>query len=169
MNRDIGVVPADGTGQWKPLIQTPAVEVQATISRDSRWIAYMSNETASSEVYVQRFPGLGDRQLVSVGGGVMPTWSQDGRTLYYLRGGPPREIMRAAVEPTPDGGLRISPPEKMADWTFYDFQFSQRYYDVTADGRLLVIGRPNETPTAQRQIHVVTNWFEELKRLVPAK
>ena len=29
---DIGLVPADGKGEWKPLIQTPATELQAAIS-----------------------------------------------------------------------------------------------------------------------------------------
>jgi len=40
-----------------------------------------------------------------------------------------------------------------------------RMYDVAVDGRFLMVvdrGSPSET-----QLHVVLNWFEELKRLVP--
>jgi serine/threonine-protein kinase len=167
-NLDIGLVPADGKGEWKPLIQTPATETQPAISPDGRWIAYGSNETGAGEVYVQRFPHLGDRQLVSVDGGFMPTWSHDGRALFYLRGGPPRDIMRVAIEPLRDGGLRISTPDKVADWSFYAAQFAPRYYDVGPDGRLVVIGlTATDSTTTLREINVVTNWFEELKRLVP--
>jgi serine/threonine-protein kinase len=170
VNRDIGVVPANGKGEWKPLIHTSATETQAVISPDGRWIAYASNETSAAEVYVQRFPDLGNRQLVSVGGGLMPTWSHDGRVLFYLGGGgPPRTIMRAAIEPTRDG-LRISPPVKVTDWRFYGAQGAPRYYDIAADGRALVIGRTiNETATKQRQINVVVNWTDELKQKVPIR
>ena len=78
--------------------------------------------------------------------------------------------MRVTIEPTRDGGLRISPPAKAADWSFFDTQFAPRYYDVAADGRLLVIGRTAaESAPTTRQINVITNWFEELKRIVPVK
>jgi serine/threonine-protein kinase len=164
---DIGLVAADGKGEWKPLIKTAASEGQPAISPDGRWIAYMSNETGAAEVYVQAFPGLAARQLVSVGGGLSPTWSRDGRSLLYLRGGPPQDIMRVAIEATRESGLRISAPVKVGDWTFYATQFLPRFYDVTADGRLIVIGRPTNGDTSARQINVITNWFEELKRLVP--
>jgi hypothetical protein len=40
-----------------------------------------------------------------------------------------------------------------------------RNYDVAPDGRFLMIQEPQEpTPLG---INIVTNWFEELKRLVP--
>ena len=38
----------------------------------------------NAEVYVERFPQLGDRQKISANGGVKPRWSRDGRTLYYI-------------------------------------------------------------------------------------
>ena len=37
-------------------------------------------------------------------------------------------------------------------------------YDVAADGRFVMIGEPSSDAT---KLHVVLNWFEELKRLVP--
>jgi Tol biopolymer transport system component len=170
LDGNIGVVAADGKSEWTPLIQSAAAELQGVLSPDGRWLAYMSTETGAPEVYLQRFPGLGERQLASVGGGSMPTWSHDGHTLTYLRGrgGPPQEIMRVTIASTGNGSARISAPSKVADWNFYTAQFAPRVYDISPDGRLLVIGRTaDEKPTAQRQINVVVNWFEELKRLVP--
>jgi hypothetical protein len=56
----------------------------------------------------------------------------------------------------------------VADWSFYAAQFAPRYYDVGPDGRLVVIGlTATDSTTTLREINVVTNWFEELKRLVP--
>lgn len=167
---DIGVVRSDGKGEWKPLIRTAAVETHAVLSPDGRWLAYMSNETGTGEIYLQRFPDLGERQLVSISGGLMPTWSHDGRTLTYLRGpsGPPREIMRVTIATSTSGPARIGTPAQVGDWRFYTTQFSPRTYDVLPDGRLLVIGQTSpDKSTAMRQINVVTNWFEELKRKVP--
>ncbi len=41
-------------------------------------------------------------------------------------------------------------------------------YDVAADGRFIVMGRDGLSyESARSQIHLVLNWFEELKRLVP--
>ena len=40
-------------------------------------------------------------------------------------------------------------------------------YDVSPDGqKFLVVNRP-EQEMAVGELHVITNWFEELKRLVP--
>ena len=52
----------------------------------SPWIAYHSDETGPIEVYVQRFPDLGDRQRISTAGGRQPLWSRDGRELFYSDG-----------------------------------------------------------------------------------
>ena len=116
VDTDIGIVPADGKGVWKPLIATPVADSQGDLSPDGRWLAEPSNETGTVDVYLQPFPGLGNRQIVSVGGGHMPTWSANGRRLFYLQGPPPREVMSAQVEPTPEGGIRIGAPTKVVDW-----------------------------------------------------
>ena len=97
--QDVGLVSVDGTGEWEPLIQTAADEQEPVISPDGRWIAYTSDETGEGQVYVQRFPDLGDRRQISVGGGRRPTWSRDGSALIYLGGGPPpTAVMRVTVQ-----------------------------------------------------------------------
>ena len=59
-------------------------ETRAAVSLDGEWIAYESDRSGRLEVYVERFPDLGDRQLVSTDGGQQPHWSADGRELFYL-------------------------------------------------------------------------------------
>ncbi len=52
-------------------------------SPDGRWLAYASNESGQSEVYVQPYPGPGPRQQVSTDGGTAPAWARDARELFY--------------------------------------------------------------------------------------
>jgi Tol biopolymer transport system component len=164
----IGVI-VSGKGPWKPLIDSPVSEWHGAVSPDGRLIAYTSQESGTSEVYLQRFPDLGERQPVSVGGGYWPTWSSDGRSLFYLRGGPPRETMRVTVQSTPDGRAVIGQPQLQGQWRYLSARNGPRYYDLAADGRLLVMqsGSAEDGNVSRQMINVVFNWFEELRRLVP--
>lgn len=85
---DIGLLPADGSAAWRPVVKTPAVERHGAVFPDGRWLAYMSNETGDGQVYVQPLAGPGSRLQVP-GPGWAAVWSQDGAELLYLRGGPP--------------------------------------------------------------------------------
>jgi Tol biopolymer transport system component len=55
----------------------------AQFSPDGRWMAYVSNETGSNEVWVRAFPGPGEKYRISNGGGVEPVWARDQRELFY--------------------------------------------------------------------------------------
>ena len=71
-----------------PLLASPFNESNPAVP-DGAWIAYRSDESGRNEVYVDRFPDLGDRRVqVSTGGGTSPLWSPDGTELYYCRAGP---------------------------------------------------------------------------------
>jgi dipeptidyl aminopeptidase/acylaminoacyl peptidase len=67
-----------------PVLRTPADERNPQVSPDGRWLAYSSNETGRSEIYVRPFPQGPGRIQVSVDGGVYPRWRRDGRELYFL-------------------------------------------------------------------------------------
>jgi len=168
---DIMTVPADGKGPPKLLIQSAR---QAMVSPDGGWVAYLSNEGGSSEVYLQRFPMLGDRRVVSgPGSSHMPTWSRDGSELLYLHGavvGPPDAIMSVTVSADGQGRARIGAATARRAFPFYSRADAYRSYDVTNDRqKLLVISRSGAAEESLRRIYVVTNWFDELKRLVPIK
>ena len=134
---DIGVLPVDGDGTWKPLLETEAAEQAPAVSPDGRWIAYDSDRTGTREVYVQRFPELGGEQLISRGGGIYPVWSSDGRELFYQR--PGTGLMVAPVEP--GANLRVGIAEPLFDvGTYYDLGLS-RSWDVSPDGQQLLMIR----------------------------
>ncbi len=89
-------VPASGVDLWtvpmasttgaapRPVAQMPFDEMAGQFSPDGGWIAYQSNATGRLEIYLRPFPGPGDAQQVSLGGGSQPRWSHDGSELFYV-------------------------------------------------------------------------------------
>ena len=68
-----------------PYLETGWVERQGQLSFEQRWMAYVSEETGVSEVYVRTFPDpAGGRWLVSLpDGGERPAWRGDSQMIYY--------------------------------------------------------------------------------------
>ena len=127
----------------------------------------MSNETGAMEMYVQRYPDLGSRSLVSVGGGSQPIWSPDGRELLYGRGGPPDAMMRVTVDMAGDdpSALTVGTPEFLFDYR-YLAGLDRRNYAVSPNGqRLLMITAGGDASSAR--INVVLDWHQELLERVP--
>jgi len=83
---DLFTVPVDG-GAATRLLQTPANETEFSLSPDGRLLAYTSDDSGRTEVYVSRFPEMSNRVAVSSGGGSRPMWRGDGRELYYVTAG----------------------------------------------------------------------------------
>jgi Tol biopolymer transport system component len=84
------ILPIEGDEKsgWKPgkpsvFLSTPAVEAEPMFAPDGRWIAYQSNESGRTEVFVRPFPGPGGKWQISTGGGMDATWSQTRRELLY--------------------------------------------------------------------------------------
>jgi len=74
---------ADGKGT--PLVVASArIGNSGAFSPDGKWVAFESDETGRFEIYVQPFPGPGPKRVVSIGGGLQPTWRPDGRELFYV-------------------------------------------------------------------------------------
>lgn len=130
----------------------PANESGAEFSPDGRWIAYASDESGRSEVYVVSFPGLESRRQVSADGGLFPNWARDGRTLYYLQGG------RLIAHDVSTGGDFTKGQARTL------FATDAVQYAVLPGGRFLLSER--NTQPASSPLHIVVNWFEELDRLV---
>ncbi|HEV8241436.1 MAG TPA: protein kinase [Thermoanaerobaculia bacterium] len=78
------------------LLRSEADELQPRFSPDGRFIAYISDESGRSEVYVQTMPPSAAKWQVSTAGGYLPQWRRDGRELYYLA--PDLELMAVAVD-----------------------------------------------------------------------
>ena len=96
----------DGSRTPRPYRQTPFDEQNEAISPDGRWLAYTSDETGRSEVYVESFPTPGTRFAITTTGASGMLWRKDGRQVY-VSSLDQRTVLLADVLPGPD--MRIGP------------------------------------------------------------
>ena len=142
-------------------------------SPDGRWIAYVSNESGAQEVYVKPYPGPGEKIRISTDGGSQPIWTANGTELLYTGGtGINNEERFFSVAIRSLSPFRTDAPRLLfeAGPGEYEGTIPVRGWDVSADGQRFLLRRPigSADPPVTR-IHVVQNWFEELKRRVPTK
>ncbi len=153
-------------GEPKPFLNTPFGELAPAFSPDGRWLAYMSNESGSFEVYVRPFPGPGGKWQISTGGGGLPKWSRNARELFYRTAD--SKIM--VVNYTASGDSFHA--EKPRLWS--PGQFTNRgggvNFDLHPDGkRFAVLKTPGtESQPAANRVTFIFNFFDELRRKLPA-
>jgi hypothetical protein len=131
------------------------------LSPDGHWIAYESDESGRTEVYVQGFPLTNRKVPISTGGGIDATWSKNGGELFYRAAD--RNLMAVpyrATETTfePGAGQVLFPLPGT----------THRSFAVTGDGRRFLIGKPVDESISE-PIIVVLNWLDELKGRVPSR
>jgi Tol biopolymer transport system component len=80
---DIYYIDLNGDRKLTPFLNSPANESGAILSPNGKWLAYDSDESGRFEIYVTAFPDPGGKWQVSNGGGSSPSWSADGKQLYY--------------------------------------------------------------------------------------
>jgi len=137
-------------------------ENQGQFSPNGRWVAYVSNESGQSEVYVRRFAtdfssgaaSTGGSVLVSRGGGTAPRWRGDGREIFYLA--PNGTMMAVVVDPGQE--FRVGTPISL-----FQTPSGTIVGDVTADGRRFLLIAP-VGPSASVPFTVVLNWTAGLKK-----
>ena len=159
--RDIWTLELDGDREPKPFLATPVNERAPVISPDGKWLAYVSDAAGRDEIWVQAYPGPGGRYQVSTDGGVEPRWSFDGRELFFRNLG---DLMVVDVETEPT--FKYGRPRTLFTGA-YEFEGNGNpNYAVTPDGSRFLMVQAAFLSTWE--LNVVLNWFEELKRLVPA-
>ena len=124
-------------------------------SPDGKWVAYESNETGRNEIYVVPFPGPGGKSQVSTDGGAQPRWNRNGRELFFRSG-----AKMMAVDVETGAVFRAGTPRMLFEKVSSD-------YDVAPDGRRFLMLKPAVTTTDSSELHVILNWFDDLRRRVP--
>jgi Tol biopolymer transport system component len=152
---EIWVLPLDGSDAPRALRATNSNQRSAAISPDGRWMAYESEETGRPEIWLESFDGggTGPRRQVSRDGGQAPRWSGQGE-LFYQAG---RAMMSVLVD------LSTGAPGRSAELFNGDY-FGFGRYDVSSDGQRFLMMRPLPGEDGAREITVIVNWLEELKR-----
>jgi len=154
---DLWVLPLSGDRKPMPYLRTEFNEAQGQFSPDGRWMAYSSNESGRTEVYVQAFPASGGKWQISTAGGSFPRWRRDGKELFYRTAD--QKLMSVAVQT--DSTFQAGQPRALFETRASDVPVVP--YSISADGqRFLVNTATEETNTAP--ITVVLNWIAELAR-----
>ncbi len=155
---DLWILPLTGERKPIPFMQTRFDERNGRFSPSGRWIAYVSNESGSYEVYVVPFPsGSGGKWQISTTGGFQPRWRADEKELFYLAGD--GRVMAASVRV--DGRFENGEARALFQ-TRLDpsILVNDRNYEVTADGERFLVTTPTGTLVP---ITVVINWAAGLR------
>jgi eukaryotic-like serine/threonine-protein kinase len=154
---DLWVLPFAPARAPFPYVQTFSNERNARFSPDSKWIAYVSDETGHQEVYVQAFPSAKDKWQVSSNGGDYPTWRRDGRELFYLSAD--QKLM--AVEVRRGASFEVGVAKVLFDLRKVNAEYDT--YDVTRDGQRFLFVTSLEQAFAT-PFTVVLNWAADLRK-----
>ena len=136
----------------------------ASLSPDGHWVAFHAYEQGRAVPYVQSLSNPAERFQISRNGGHAPLWSPDGSKLFYVSG-ETNSLMAVDVQTTP--AVAFGQPAVLVPEIAHGVALSDRWYEITPDGRQLLVQVPEGRDQRSREITVVLNWFDELKQLVP--
>jgi Tol biopolymer transport system component len=144
--------------------------IEPAFSPDGHWLAYRSNASGNYEVYVRAFPPpasgqAGQWQISNSGGTISSTghavWSRSGRELIYRDGD---RLMAVSYSVNEDSFVA----EKPRVWID---KLGGTDWDLVPDGKRVAVITPVAAPEAPKPEHEVVlllNFFDELRRRVPA-
>jgi serine/threonine-protein kinase len=154
-------------GRAEPFLRTPFVKTTGAFSPDGRWLAYTSNETGTREVYVRSFPRPGSKSQISTGGGMFPTWSRNGRELFFYT--PLDRRIRVADYAVKGDSFMAGKPRVWSQKSLMIARVGSPF-DLAPDGKRFAVALyPDGTsePKPITRLTVLLNFFDELRRRVP--
>jgi hypothetical protein len=158
-------IPLAGGRAPQPLLPGPGRRAAAAFSPDGRWIAYVSDESGASQVYVQAGSGRGPRWQISADGGAEPLWAHSGRELFFRAG---NAMMAAAVRTTP--AFSAAKPVELFAGDFLHWEDAPQgarstdsppdYAVSPHDRRFLMVQPvgPPPAPAPSPEPHLILNW-----------
>ena len=147
-NMDLWIVEPRPGATPQAIVKQPKLQSQGQFSPDGKWLAYTSDESGRSEVYLRSFPSGTARTQVSSSGGAQPRWRGDGRELFYVAADGTMMAVSLGADDTPATPVRLftEPSLKVNNSVF--FYGGAAAYDVSADGSRFLINRMTKQPAA---------------------
>jgi len=156
---DLLAIPVEPNPKPFVVAQSAAIEDQGQFSPDGHWVAYTSNESGLSEIYVIPFPpsSTGGKWLVSRGGGVQPRWNRNGKELFYIS--PDSKMMAVQVGTQPV--FHAGTPQALFESEIVDtgIRNGEISWDLAPDGNRFLIITPSSTGNSS--LTVALNWRQE--------
>ncbi len=164
---DLWVLPLSGDKKPFPFLKTPFDQLHGQFSPDGKWIAYESNESGRSEIYVQPFPGPGGKFQVSASGGTQARWNKNGKEIFYLS--LDRKMMAAPVKLSLDGQLletgtplALFPVRIAGAGDTVACVFCKQNYAASSDGQRFLVNLAADESAASH-ITIILNWQPKAK------
>jgi serine/threonine-protein kinase len=140
--QDIGLVTHGGHGPIEPIVATPYRELYPALSPDGRWLAFVSDQSGQSRVYLRPLQGDADQIQISQGNADEPVWGPDGRELFYRATDTGRpELIAAKLETSPN--VRVLERRKLFSLENYVPATPHASYAISPDGRTFVMVQRN--------------------------
>jgi eukaryotic-like serine/threonine-protein kinase len=147
------------TGSERKLVATAANESEGRLSPDGSFLAYRSDESGRSELYVRPFPDVeAGRWQVTTEGGEKAVWARDGQELFYVNAVGHVAVVSFRARPA----VSIGTPAELIDRDYVADTLGPTF-DVAVDGRRLLMLKREGGDDAEAIL--VLNWLEELERL----
>jgi Tol biopolymer transport system component len=151
---DLWVLPP--SGKPFPFLDSPANEFVGSFSPDGTWIAYLSDESGTPEMYLRAFKPeaaskgavVGPRIPLPTSGAGTPHWRADGREILYIASD--GNMMALPVKPG-------APVETGAAVALFKAPATLRF-DVTPDGQRFLFAIPVEAQQTTAPFTVILNW-----------
>jgi Tol biopolymer transport system component len=149
---EIWSLPLTGDRSPRVFVKSSAFHARdGQFSPDGKWVAYQSDESGRNEIYVQPFPGPGERIQLSPGGGTQVRWGQRSAEVFYIAADQRLNAVPARI--AANGGLSLGSPKPL-------FQVSAirqlgLQYVVSADGQRFLLNTQTADPPS---ITMILNW-----------
>jgi Tol biopolymer transport system component len=154
---DIWALNMDGSRKEFPAVQSELSDERGQFSPDGKWIAYESNTSGRFEIYIQPFPGPGQKVQVSVNGGTQVRWQRDGKAVYFIA--PDNRLtqvpVRFAAGGTPEPSLEVPLFTTHVGGTERQLDLAQ--YAVSPDGNRFLMNAVTQEAHLS-PITLVLNW-----------
>jgi Tol biopolymer transport system component len=155
LSTDLWYVSLAGDRTPRAFTQTTGSERDGQFSPDGKWVAYQSNEAGHSEIYLQPFPGPGNRIQVSVGGGEQVRWAPGGSELFYVASD--QRLTAVRVRFGPNAEPVLGTPLPLFPTEFANSVMARQQFVVSPDGQRFLMNAATEA-IDPASITVILNW-----------
>jgi Tol biopolymer transport system component len=159
-DQNLGLLDLSNPAKAEPLIGGSATFGWPQFSPDGRWLAYISNETGQSQVYIQSFPPGHGKYQVSKDGGRLARWRRDGKELVFVTGSGNVSFYSATVRAR-GTEIDVAAPVKLFETGMAE-RAGGGYFALSPDGQRIALNLAGRTQG--RPLTVMVDWMAGLTR-----
>jgi Tol biopolymer transport system component len=152
---DLWYAPLGADRTPHPFVQTAFNERDGQFSPDGKWVAYQSDDAGRFEIYLQPFPGPGDRIQVSAGGGLQVRWARNGSELFYIAAD--QRLTSARVTFGANGKPVLGTPVPLFRTEFDSSFLNRQQYVVSPHGQRFLMNAATDAIDPP-SITLILNW-----------